>query len=71
MPLALPRLVLSTRTRGQFWPPPTSRNGRISLLTSKLSKHFGVPVYLDNDANMAGLAEWQLARARDIMILSI
>jgi len=28
-------------------------------LTSKLSNHFGVPVHLDNDANMAGLAEWQ------------
>ena len=28
-------------------------------LTPNLSKHFGVPVYLDNDANMAGLAEWQ------------
>jgi glucokinase len=25
----------------------------------RLSQHFGVPVYLDNDANMAGLAEWQ------------
>jgi glucokinase len=25
----------------------------------KLSEHFGVPVYLDNDANMAGLGEWQ------------
>lgn len=25
----------------------------------KLSEHFGVPVFLDNDANMAGLAEWQ------------
>ncbi len=25
----------------------------------KLSQHFGVPTYLDNDANMAGLAEWQ------------
>lgn len=25
----------------------------------KLCEHFGVPVYLDNDANMAGLAEWQ------------
>jgi glucokinase len=25
----------------------------------KLSQHFGVPAYLDNDANMAGLAEWQ------------
>src|SRR5215208_6500948 len=28
-------------------------------LGPKLSEHFGVPVYLDNDANMAGLAEWQ------------
>jgi glucokinase len=28
-------------------------------LTSKLSQHFRVPAYLDNDANMAGLAEWQ------------
>ena len=28
-------------------------------LTTKLSQHFGVPAYLDNDANMAGLAEWQ------------
>lgn len=25
----------------------------------KLCDHFGVPVYLDNDANMAALAEWQ------------
>jgi glucokinase len=25
----------------------------------RLRDHFGVPVYLDNDANMAGLAEWQ------------
>lgn len=25
----------------------------------KLYEHFGVPVYLDNDANMAALAEWQ------------
>jgi len=25
----------------------------------KLTQHFGVPTYLDNDANMAGLAEWQ------------
>jgi glucokinase len=28
-------------------------------LAPNLSKHFNVPVFLDNDANMAGLAEWQ------------
>ena len=28
-------------------------------LTAKLSQHFGVPAFLDNDANMAGLAEWR------------
>jgi glucokinase len=28
-------------------------------LASRLSQHFGVAAYLDNDANMAGLAEWQ------------
>jgi glucokinase len=33
-------------------------------LTAKLSQHFGVPVYLDNDANMAGLAEWQFGAGR-------
>ncbi|MGZ9167024.1 MAG: ROK family protein [Anaerolineales bacterium] len=33
-------------------------------LTSKLSQHFDVPAYLDNDANMAGLAEWQFGAGR-------
>ena len=33
-------------------------------LASKLSAHFGVPVYLDNDANMAGLAEWQFGAGK-------
>jgi len=30
----------------------------------KLCEVFGVPVYLDNDANMAGLAEWQYGAGR-------
>jgi glucokinase len=30
----------------------------------RLCDTFGVPVYLDNDANMAGLAEWQYGAAR-------
>src|SRR5574339_28816 len=33
-------------------------------LTPRLSKHFGVPAYLDNDANMAGLAEWQFGAGK-------
>ena len=33
-------------------------------LTSRLSQHFNVPAYLDNDANMAGLAEWKYGAGR-------
>ena len=33
-------------------------------LTAKLSQHFNVPAYLDNDANMAGLAEWQFGSGK-------
>lgn len=43
-------------------------------LASKLCKHFGVPVYLDNDANMAGLAEWQYGAGKghqDLVYLTI
>lgn len=43
-------------------------------LTSKLSNHFGVPVHLDNDANMAGLAEWQFGAGKghqDVVYLTI
>ena len=43
-------------------------------LAPKLSKHFGVPVQLDNDANMAGLAEWQFGAGKghhDLVYLTI
>ena len=43
-------------------------------LASKLSDHFGVPVHLDNDANMAGLAEWQFGAGKghhDLVYLTI
>jgi glucokinase len=40
----------------------------------KLSEHFGVPVFLDNDANMAGLGEWQFGAGKghhDVVYLTI
>ena len=40
----------------------------------KLSEHFGVPVHLDNDANMAGLAEWKYGAGKghhDLVYLTI
>jgi glucokinase len=43
-------------------------------LASNLCKQFGVPVYLDNDANMAGLAEWQFGAGKgheDLVYLTI
>jgi glucokinase len=43
-------------------------------LASKLCNHFGVPVHLDNDANMAGLAEWQYGAGKghqDLVYLTI
>jgi glucokinase len=43
-------------------------------LAAKLCKHFDVPVHLDNDANMAGLAEWQYGagqRHQDLVYLTI
>ncbi len=33
-------------------------------LTEKLSHHFGVPAYLDNDANLAALGEWKFGAGR-------
>jgi glucokinase len=43
-------------------------------VASKLSEHFGVPVFLDNDANMAGLAEWKFGAGmghHDLVYLTI
>jgi glucokinase len=33
-------------------------------LAPKLSQHFNVPVHLDNDANLAALAEWQFGAGK-------
>jgi glucokinase len=43
-------------------------------LTEKLSKHFGVPAYLDNDANLGALGEWKFGAGRghhDVLYLTI
>jgi len=43
-------------------------------LTEKLSSHFGVPAYLDNDANLAALGEWKFGAGRghhDVLYLTI
>jgi glucokinase len=43
-------------------------------LTEKLTDHFGVPAYLDNDANLAALGEWKFGAGRghhDLLYLTI
>mgnify|MGYP001434165068 CR=1 FL=1 len=43
-------------------------------LTENLMKHFGVPAFLDNDANLAGLAEWKFGAGRahhDVLYLTV
>jgi glucokinase len=43
-------------------------------LAPKLSERFGIPVYLDNDANMAGLGEWQFGAGKghsDLVYITI
>lgn len=43
---------------------PNIKEWRDFPITSKLTEHFGVPSYLDNDANLAGLAEWKFGAGR-------
>ena len=43
-------------------------------LAPNLSKHFSVPAFLDNDANLAGLGEWKFGAGRghhDVLYLTI
>jgi len=43
---------------------PNIKEWREFPIASKLMQRFGVPVYLDNDANLAGLAEWKFGAGR-------
>jgi glucokinase len=44
---------------GNLLSPPNIQQWRNFPLTTELNKYFGVPAHLDNDANLAGLAEWK------------
>jgi glucokinase len=43
---------------------PNIKEWRDFPIAAKLMKHFGIPAYLDNDANLAGLAEWKFGAGR-------
>lgn len=45
--------------KGIILATPNITEWRNFPLAPNLSEHFGVPAHLDNDANMAGLAEWK------------
>lgn len=49
---------------GIIMSPPNIKEWRDFPITAKLTKHFGVPSFLDNDANLAGLAEWKFGAGR-------
>jgi len=59
---------------GTILATPNIQEWRNFPLAPKLSAHFGVPVHLDNDANMAGLAEWKYGAGKghhDLVYLTI
>ena len=43
---------------------PNIKEWRDFPITAKLTEHFGIPSYLNNDANLAGLAEWKFGAGR-------
>jgi glucokinase len=43
---------------------PNIKEWRDFPITAKLTEHFGIPANLDNDANLAGLAEWKFGAGR-------
>jgi glucokinase len=54
--------------------PPNIHQWRNFPLAPKLSEHFGVPAFLENDANLACLAEWKFGAGmghHDVLYLTI
>jgi glucokinase len=49
---------------GVIMSTPNIKEWRDFPITAKLMERFGVLTYLDNDANMAGLAEWKFGAGR-------
>jgi glucokinase len=59
---------------GYLLAPPNIQQWHDFALTPKLSEHFGVPAFLDNDANLACLAEWKFGAGKghhDVLYLTV
>jgi len=59
---------------GYLLATPNIQQWRDFPLTQKLEGHFGVPAFLDNDANLACLAEWKFGAGvgyHDILYLTV
>lgn len=59
---------------GVIMATPNIQEWRNFPLAARLRERFGVPVFLDNDANLAGLAEWKFGAGRghhNILYLTI
>jgi glucokinase len=59
---------------GYLLAPPNIRQWYNFALTPKLSEQFGVPAFLDNDANLACLAEWKFGAGKghhDVLYLTV
>jgi len=53
---------------------PNIKEWRDFPITAKLMGHFGISAFLDNDANLAGLAEWKFGAGRghhDVLYLTV
>jgi glucokinase len=59
---------------GTLLSPPNIQQWHDFPLVSRLAEHFGASAYLENDANLAGLAEWKYGAGKghhDLLYLTI